>query len=542
MSETLNFVRRLGANAQRVARGTVAQFALPRGPGVWLRIRLSPPMDELRMPLLPWVREAPHTLLDVIFALEAVADDPRVDGVFLRLAGAPRGWAKVMAVRRAVDRLRERGKPVVAYGDQLGAEDLLIAAGASRLWMPESGSLHLVGLRAEGVFLKGLLSRLGVTPDVVRVGGYKTAAETFVRESMSPEGREQTEAMLDDLYAELVAGIARGRGLSPDEVRARIDGGPYTAPAAVEAGLVDACLYPDELEAALAREVPVPGAEDPDEPGIHLVDLGLYTALRVRDPGWRPLIGDLPRFAYVVASGAIHRGRGLRGIALDPLRALLEGLRRDKGVRGVVLRISSPGGDSLASDLLWRAVQVVRKDKPVVVSMGDVAASGGYYLAAAADAVFAEAATVTGSIGVVGGKIHLEDLYDRIGVGRDGVERGARAGLLSDTRGFTPDERAAVKKQMQDVYDLFLRRVAEGRGLEPAQAEKVAGGRVWSGARAEQVGLVDRLGGPFEALLDVRRRAGLAESDRFLLDIHPRRPRLAGLGALLSGWRGITLG
>jgi protease-4 len=211
------------------------------------------------------------------------------------------------------------------------------------------------------------------------------------------------------------------------------------------------------------------------------------------------------------------------------VRRLLEAIGRDGGVRGVVLRIDSPGGDGVASDLLWRAVAQLKREKPVVASMGDVAASGGYYLASAADAVFAEAGTLTGSIGVVGGKPNLEALYRRIGVGRDAVERGARAGLLSEARGFTPGERAAVREDMAALYATFVARVAEGRGL-PAQAvERVAQGRVWSGARAHALGLVDAIGGPLEALRETRRRAGLREGERILIDVHPQRSALAGL-------------
>jgi protease-4 len=238
----------------------------------------------------------------------------------------------------------------------------------------------------------------------------------------------------------------------------------------------------------------------------------------------------------VVARGAVHRGGGPRGIATEALGGLLEQLRREEAVRGVVLRLESPGGDGVASDLLWRGLSLVAREKPVVVSMGEVVASGGYYLAAAADAVFAEAATITGSIGVVGGKVDLAGLYRRVGIGKEGVERGARAGLLSEARGFTADERAAVQGMLDSVYDTFVERVAEGRKLAPEAVDKAARGRIWSGSRAHSLGLVDELGGPLEALLEVRRRAGLRDDERFLLDLHPRLPTLPGL-ALLRRWR-----
>ena len=534
MMPVVDFARRLGHNALRAARQTAGRLALPRGAGFWVRVRLAPPLDEQRLPALPFQREAPLSLLDVLEILEAAAQDPQVDGVLLRLDGAPHGWAKVLSLRRAVERVREAGKPVAAWGERLGAEDLLLGSAATRLWLPPSGSVALVGLRAESVFVRGLLARLGVEADVVRVGGYKAAGEMFVRDSLSPEAREQTEALLDDLYGELVDGIARGRGLDPQAVRERVDAGPYTAPAAAEAGLIDGCLYPDELEEALERLAPPPPEDRPGPRRVRVVDAPFYGALRARDVGWRPLVGDLPKVAYVVATGAIHRGRGFSGIGSDGLRGLLEKLARDPAVRGVVLRITSPGGDGLASDLLWRAVRVARRDKPVVVSMGDVAASGGYYVAAAADAVLAEAGTLTGSIGVVGGKLHAEELLERIGVTTEAVERGSRAGLLAATRGFTPDERALVRREMEALYTTFLDRVAEGRAMSRRSVEKLAGGRVWSGLRARELGLIDALGGPLEALAETRRRAGIGEDERVLLEIHPRRPRFGGLRWLLG--------
>jgi protease-4 len=530
----VDFARRLGHNALRVARQTAGRMALPRGAGFWVRVRLAPPLDEQRLPALPFQREAPLSLLDVLEILEAAAQDPQVDGVLLRLEGAPHGWGKVLSVRRAVERVREAGKPVAAWGERLGAEDLLLGSAASRLWLPPAGSVALVGLRAESVFVRGLLARLGVEAEVVRVGGYKAAGEMFARDSLSPEAREQTEALLDDLYGELVDGIARGRGLDPQTVRERIDAGPYTAPAAAEAGLIDGCLYPDELEEELERLAPPPPEDRPGPRRVRVVDAPFYGALRARDAGWRPLVGDLPKVAYVVATGAIHGGRGFSGIGSDGLRGLLDKLARDPAVRGVVLRITSPGGDGLASDLLWRAVRVARRDQPVVVSMGDVAASGGYYVAAAADAVLAEAGTLTGSIGVVGGKLNAEGLLERIGVTTEAVERGSRAGLLSATRGFTPDERALVRRDMEALYTTFLDRVAEGRAMPRRSVEKLARGRVWSGLRACELGLIDALGGPLEALAETRRRAGIGDDERVLLEIHPRRPRFGGLRWLLG--------
>jgi protease-4 len=346
------------------------------------------------------------------------------------------------------------------------------------------------------------------------------------------------EALIDEWYGALVEAIAEGRGSSADDVRDWIDRGPHRARNAAEEGWLDACRYPDEAQDEIVARTE--GAESQED--LRVIDGTAYHGLRAGEPGWRPLIADLPRVAYVVASGAIRRGRGFRGVASDPFRQLFERLRRDEGVRGVVLRIESPGGDALASDLLWRSIMITRKEKPVVVSMGDVAASGGYYMAAAGDAVLAEAGTLTGSIGVVGGKLDVSGLYERLGIGRDSVERGARAGLESETRGFTPDEREALRGEMRGLYELFLDRVAEGRGLPLDGVARVAQGRVWSGAQARGHGLVDALGGPLEALGEVRRRAGLLPGERILLELHPRVPRFEGLRSLAGLAAGLRLG
>ena len=468
--------RGIGANLAGTARRALAARAMPRRAPVWVVLPISRALEEGPGAFSLFGRERAPSLLDALEVLDSAADDPRVDGVVLRFRGGVSGFSKNQSLRRAVVRVRDAGKPVAAYAESLDAPSLMLASAADEIWLPESGSVFLVGLRAESFFVRGLLDRLDVKPEIVRIGAYKSAAERFTRETMSAEEREQLEGLMDDWFGALVEAIASGRSLDPGEVRALVDRGPYPAPAAVEAGLVDRCLYPDEVEDQLARLLGRK-ASDGGVPAARLVDASVYHALRLSARRFVPL-RPLPRFAYVVARGAIHRGSGGRGISSQGLGRLLEKLRKSKEVRGVVLRVDSPGGDGTASDLLWRAVSRVASEKPVVATLGDVAASGGYFFAAAADAVFAEVGTVTGSIGVVGGKLNLEGLYERIGIGTDAVERGARAGLLSAERGFTPDERAAVRGEMSSLYEIFVDRVARGRGLSAEAVERAAGGRV----------------------------------------------------------------
>jgi protease-4 len=519
--------RSAAASASSAARRLAGGFALPRG-RFWLRARLDGPVPEgPRAGVLPG-RPATPSLVALLEGLAAAAGDPRVEGVLLRLRSGAVSLAQGLALRRALAAVRAAGKPVAVYAERLATEDLFLASAATRVFVPEAGSVAPLGLRLEAWFLRDLLDRLGLHAEVLRVGEFKSAGETLVRRGMSEAQRAQLDALLDDLYAELVEGIAEGRSLPQERVRALIDAGPYRARAAAEAGLVDRCLFPDELEGALTELAGRPGA------GAELAwtDLPLYRALRARDPGLRAPWRDVPRVAYVVASGIVRSGGGPAGVSSDAYRALLRQLERDPGVRAVVLRIESPGGDALASDLLWRAVRQLAATKPVVASLGDVAASGGYYVACAADAIFAEGATLTGSIGVVGGRLDAGGLYQRLGVAREGVERGARAGMLSAARPLAPGERAALRADLRAVYELFLERVAAGRGTTREAVDAVARGRVWSGRRALAEGLVDALGGPLEALAEARRRCGLAEPERVRLDVLPRLPALAGL----AGW------
>jgi protease-4 len=535
-------VRRVAGNAARAARRLAAQMTLPRRGGFWVVVRLTEPVEDLPAPPLPGSGNRSVGMLEALQTLSTAATDSRVAGVVLRLGSAPLGFSRALSLHRAVEELRRSGKPVVAYAEILSNEGMLVASAADKLWIPETGQIFLLGIRLEGLFLRGLLEHLDVKPEVVRVGDYKTAGEHFTRDAMSDAEREQMERLADDWFEVLVSGIAAGRGLEASAVRDRIDRGPYSGRAAVEAGLADGCLYPDELDAELESlsavrladpPSPRPDSAAPAPPRVPLVEGSVYWALRGRDSGWWPLLAPIPRVVYLVARGGIHRGSGFRGVACDPFRELLETIRRDEEVRALVLRLDSPGGDAIASDLLWRSVTLVQREKPVVVTMGNVVASGGYYIAAAADAVFAEAGTLTGSIGVVGGKLNLEGLYDRVGVSKDAVERGARAGLLSETRGFTRHERDALREGMSGVYDAFLDRVSRGRGISGRELDQVAGGRVWSGERARSLGLVDAIGGPLEALREARRRAGISESERVIVDLLPRTFRFPSLRSLL---------
>ena len=529
---------RLGHNAALAVRRLAATATTPRGDGarpIWLLVRVGSQQPETR-PGPVWLSREPRVLafVDLLRALEVAAADSRVEGVMLRFEGGPSGFAHAATLRRAIAKLREAGKAVWAWGERFDLLQYYVACAADRVELPPSGSLQLVGLRSQQLFGRELLDKIGVRAEVVRIGSNKAAAEPLTRRGMSQPQREQVDALQGERFDELVAAISAGRGLEPEAVRVAIDEGPYAAEDARERGLFDACRYPDEIEATLRERA---GREAGEQGEAPFVDIASYFALHAGGVGWRPLFGDLPRLAYVVATGGVGRGRSARGIASQRYAELFGRLMRDDDVRGVVLRVDSPGGDAVASDLLHRAVEQLAERKPVVVSMGEVAASGGYYLACAAQHILAERTTLTGSIGVIGGKLDLSGLYRRLGIDVDAVERGERAGLLSESRGFTPDEKAALRREMRALYAVFKERVAAGRSLAAEDVERAAQGRVWSGERARALGLIDALGGPLEALAELRERAGLALGQRFLLDIHPQRP----IGPSLRAWIGFVV-
>jgi protease-4 len=448
-------------------------------------------------------------------------------GVLFRVRDLEIGWAKAQDLRRALARLRERGKRTIAYVEleQYGPNlEYYVASAADEVWVAPGTHTPFVGLAAEYLFLGGLFEKLGVELEYERIGKYKSAAESFAESSMSDANREMSEAILDSIHGQFLDDIAASRKMTRAELEALIDQGP-SSPRELERGrLVDGAAFLDEV---LERERTPP-----------MVELSTYARVAPGDVGFEPKA----TFALVYGEGAVVPGGGsqpARGpeMASDALVEAFEQASRDPAVRAIVFRIDSPGGSPLASDLIWRAVRRARdKGKPVIASLSDVAASGGYYVAAAADRIVAEPGTLTGSIGVFVIRPALSGALEKLGIHAEGLTRGRHADLLLASRPLSPATRERMKADVQQIYRQFVSRVAEGRGLEPDAVNEVGRGRVWTGARAKERGLVDVLGGLREAVLEAKAVAGLAPDDDVLLVPYPApKPLFQQVSEALEG-------
>ncbi len=443
-----------------------------------------------------------ESYLHLLQRLENVATDPGVEGLVLDLSTPRFSWAQVEEIRQAIERVQAEGKPVVAYlGGSPSNGAYFLAAGCDRIFLHPAGGLDLVGLSIQTMYFRGTLDLVGVEPQFVKRSEYKSSPEQYTNSEPSDPSREQMNALLDDLFAALVQGIAEGRGMEQEDVIALIDGGPYTAREALDKGLVDSLHYPDELEVALDELFPK-GYELDDE----------YRVAK-EFSGWE----NPKQIAVVYVDGPIVSGESSSGGLLggantgsDTVVRYLLAARDDAQVKAVVLRVDSPGGSAYASDEIWRAVELVEEEgKPVIVSMGGVAASGGYYVAAGATAIYAEPTTITGSIGVYGGSFSFGELYETLGINYELYLRGRNAGMWSTARPMDDLELAAMNRMIDETYLQFKTRVSDGRSMTLEEVEVVARGRVWSGSRAHENGLVDELGGIQDAVERAKAEVGL---------------------------------
>ncbi len=484
----------------------------------WAEIQISGSLPEA-VQQAGLLGDPADSMPSILERLKQAGKDRGIRGVILHIGTLDGGFGRMHELRTAIAAVRETGKPVWARMEDAGNKEYLLATACDRVLMPESGTLSLTGLRAEVTFYRGLFDLLNVQPDMLRVGAFKSAAEPYTRSEMSPEFREEMEAILDDQYGMLVSQIAERRGLTADSVREAIDVGLISAKRAVELKLIDRLTYEDEVPALIAEAA---GAGITTNE-VRIMDdyrkeksseeLDLFSLLKMLSGPAETEDSTKPRIAVLTLEGSITSGAdptslltGGGGIDSDRIVPIIHKLAKDANVKAIVLRVDSPGGSALASDLIWRALET--SGKPVVASMGDVAASGGYYISMGAERIFAEPGTVTGSIGVLGGKVAIEGLMKKVGVTTSVISRGRNSGVMSMTTGFSDSERAAMQGMLDETYVQFTSKAAAGRKMEVAKLEALARGRVYTGRQALEIGLIDQLGTLADAIAHARTLAG----------------------------------
>jgi protease-4 len=439
-----------------------------------------------------------QSLTGLLMQFKKAKVDNRIKAVLLDVNMSGVGWGKAEEIRDAITDFRTSGKPVYAYVEFGLNKEYYIATACDKIIVPPPGELFINGLAADVMFFRGSLDKLGIYPDIYQIGKYKSAGDTFTQKQMTDAHREFINSMLDDLYNRYVNAIAQARHKTPEEVRTLIDNAPYGAEKAKEAGLIDDTLYRDDVEKQFKKM-------------LNYKDTDTFTLVRssdYRDVSPESLgLNKGERIAVIYATGEIGSGSsqnspsGGQSIGSDTVAKALNDAAADKTLKAIILRVDSPGGSGLASDIIWHAVEAANQKKPVVVSMSDVAASGGYYISASAAKIIAQPSTITGSIGVVAGKPVLRGFYDWLGISNEYVLRGKTSGMFRETEKFSDEERAKFEDWIKTTYyQDFVPKVAKGRSKDAQYIDSVGQGRVWTGAQAKDRGLVDDFGGLDKAI------------------------------------------
>ncbi len=456
----------------------------------------------------------PESFLSLTKRLRKAIEDDEVRGIVLLSGSAELGVAQVEELHQIVGDLKKSGKKIYAHADSLDTRSFVILSGATHLSITPTGHLFITGIFGEQMYLRGLFDRLGVKPDFLTCGAYKSAAEMFMRKGPSPEAKEMHGWLYDGLFDSQLELIAHGRGVKKSQAEKWIDHGLYSSKSAVKAGVIDASEYLQEFEARVRKELGEGAALDRryGKPKQKQIDLSSpFAAMQL----WAEILGSGKKskskkdaVAIVYVEGAIMPGKNTPslfsatgGAFSDPIRKALDEVAADDTVKAVVLRVDSPGGSVVASEIILQATKRVKLKKPLIVSMGTVAGSGGYYVACGTDTIFAEPGTITGSIGVVSGKLATRDLWNKVGINFEPIQRGKRSGILGSATVFSPEEKAELQAWMDEVYEDFkghVHAVRKDRLTKPI--DELAGGRVFTGRQALEYGLVDKLGGLHDAI------------------------------------------
>lgn len=464
----------------------------------------------------------PPSFSSLLTQLRKAKVDSRIGAVMLDIDFPGIGWAKAEELREAIKDFRASGKPAYAFMEIGTNKEYFIATAAEKIFLPPSGDLYVNGFAAEAMYYKGSLDKLGIETDVIRIGEYKTAPEQYTRKDMSPAQKEVINAILDEYFARYSGAIAESRKKSVEDVKAIIDNAPYHAADAQQQGLIDGASYRDQVFEELKNRL---GYKEGDK--IRTIGGGDYREIPSDSLG----LNNGERIAVIYASGAINVGHSNRSpfggemIGSDTLVKAINDAADDSTIKAIVLRVDSPGGSALASDLMWHALENAKAKKPIVVSMADVAASGGYYISCNANKIVAQPSTITGSIGVFLGKPVLKGFYDWLGVSNEYVMRGKNAGIFRETEHWTDDERKKMQSQADKIYYTdFVPKVAKGRGKTDEQVNSVGQGHVWTGTQAKERGLVDEFGG-LEKAIEVAKQLANLPADKDVKRVAFPEPR-----------------
>jgi protease-4 len=478
----------------------------------YLKIELSGPLADTAPSRFPGISSYAISIQDLWYQLERAAIDERIKGVLLRISCLETGFAKVDEIGHLLKNFSRSKKPVMAFIIDGGLKEYYLASFADKVIMFKGGMLSISGIGAEAVFLKNTLSKLGIQAQIFHIGDYKTASNTFSEDHMTPAHRESMQALIDDLYRAVIAGIAANRRLDAREVKKILDQSPLAQEEYVKAKLIDSLGYEDELHGLLKAQYP---------------EVSFKTYAKTTAP--LPFKG-VKKIAVIFAAGEINMGRSggqslLGGDVLgaDTMAEQLRQARNNYAVKAVVLRVDSPGGSAVASDVILREAELLARKKPLVISMSDLAASGGYWMSMSAQKIFAWPETITGSIGVVSGKFVLKGLYDKLGINKEIVKTSEFAGMYSDYQPFSEREKEKIMAEMQKIYGEFLKKVADNRKMAVPAVEQIARGRVWSGQAALGLRLVDGLGGLNEALAEAKKLAHIPLAEKTGVRIYPQK-------------------
>lgn len=480
-------------------------------PKTILKIELDQPIFE-RTPTNPFDNfdfgsmksNKPLGLNSIVSNLKKAKTDPNIAGVYMDLTtiNAP-GFATVQEIRNAIVDFKKSGKFVVAFSDTYNQIAYYLASAADKIYMNPEGNLELLGLKAQVMFYKGTLDKLGVQAQIIRHGKFKSAVEPFMLDKMSAANREQMDALLGSIWNEITAEISKSRNISAEELNSIANN--LSAPdgkSAVNAKLVDELLYKDQVIAKLGSFAKVEKDKDPEA-----ISLAKYDQVIPEDQKY-----SKEKIAVIYANGEVVMGSDSKNLSEKEISATIREARKDNNIKAIVLRVNSPGGSALASEIIWREMELARKAKPVVVSMGDLAASGGYYITAPANVIYAQPTTLTGSIGVFGVLFNAEKgLKDKLGITVDVAKTNSHADMGQPFRMLNNDETAAIQKEIERIYGTFTGHVSAGRRLPVSYIDSIGQGRVWSGIMAQKLKLVDKLGGLTDAIAEAAKLAKLKE-------------------------------